>query len=211
MYTVGDDLPTPSQPPSSMLFLLHSFFPPAYLYRHHLPSPVCPHQVMHVQSVARVPVCASCGLTSESAVPTHHRRSTHTSSMSTDLLPPRSYQLVSTCTCMSCSADSSGNVQHPGGELILTDYIPHGPHLLKTTFFSLSYARRPSRCCLTMRDRCFFTHSLPAKGTLPTHIEPAPLHAPRVIASCPVYLAPTPPNAHHRCPVASRVLFPSNR
>lgn len=61
---------------------------------------------------------------------------THTSSMSTDLLPPRSYQLVSTCTCMSCSADSSGNVQHPGGELILTDYIPHGPHLLKTTFFS---------------------------------------------------------------------------
>lgn len=118
------------------------------------------------------------------------------------------YQLVHACRAV---LSDSGNVQHPGGELILTDYIPHGPHLLKTTFFSLSYARRPSRCCLTMRDRCFFTHSLPAKGTLPTHIEPAPLHAPRVIASCPVYLAPTPPNAHHRCPVASRVLFPSNR
>lgn len=179
--------------------LVALFFFPAYLYRHHLPSPVFPHQVMHVQSVARVPVCASCGLTSESAVPTHHRRSTHIIHV---------YQLVSTCTCMSCSGDSPGNVQHPGGELILTDYLHTSP--TKNYFFFLSYARRPSRCCLTMRDRCFFTHSLPAKGTLPTHIEPAPLHAPRVIASCPVYPVPDPSKCSSSLSCCQSC-FPSNR
>lgn len=118
------------------------------------------------------------------------------------------YQLVSTCTCMSCSGDSPGNVQHPGGELILTDYLHTSP--TKNYFFFLSYARRPSRCCLTMRDRCFFTHSLPAKGTLPTHIEPAPLHAPRVIASCPVYPVPHPSKCSSSLSCCQSC-FPSNR
>lgn len=127
--------------------LVALFFFPAYLYRHHLPSPVFPHQVMHVQSVARVPVCASCGLTSESAVPTHHRRSTHIIHV---------YQLVSTCTCMSCSGDSPGNVQHPGGELILTDYLHTSP--TKNYFFPL--IRAPPITVLPDHARPVFLHSL---------------------------------------------------
>lgn len=79
--------------------------------------------------------------------------------------PCLQYQLVSTCTCMSCSGDSPGNVQHPGGELILTDYLHTSP--TKNYFFPL--IRAPPITVLPDHARPVLLHSLTACQRYLTH------------------------------------------
>lgn len=121
--SVGGDLP--SQPPSSMSSCCTLLFPGISI-----PSPPPVSRIPpsgHACPVGSPCSCVCIMWLDERVGCSHTPPPLHTHIIHV-------YQLVSTCTCMSCSGDSPGNVQHPGGELILTDYLHTSP--TKNYFFS---------------------------------------------------------------------------